>query len=784
MVAQPKPPIPATVKALERVLKDRPVLWVGAGLSIGAGYPSTADLARLLCEQADDELDPNQDFAALVDAFVESVGRAELHELISREYDGTVRTPTPLHLELARLAGLGKFSVIFTSNQDSLIEDALKQNSVPCVVQTLEQNPHIAPDMLRVVKLYGSHTDWAEAIESGLSRESFDERYSFLIDQLDIWLQQRPVVFVGCSLRDPRVIDWLVDLPPERAELLKRWRPMMTGAGWQRAVNAHPTILSLGNIRPLIIDEHERHLLALWRAVDPAPQSNPRSPRLWGWLVGKVKRHRALSLSIAALVVAVQAALFVLYWPSLTIAPFSVQPGIVIAERWTDDSRARAHLCSLLRAKNAQGVQCVDLRYVGDQRGELRRAAARAEAALAAVVHDHSWLTIAPVPGRSGGGLLAGLPALYIGEASTREQVADILLALAYAASSTPMPDGMRVEIPGPERFGWQITALAAFSRQLTDAREWPPADDEALRVTVTQCRRPNRPIDPHCALAMLVLAERMHPDSQLRHSWLRDLARRGVGRARQYATFLLIKDDCTRAPENGADVLVWMANRFPECAQYSLMHTATCFLEQTDIANGAIRQRLRDLARPGEHARRVCTSVQLASFLQDRAYRSYFVRGKWREAARDYHEAADLQPSKAVYLSSWAESLLRLDPLSRADAERIASDLLAQNYAGSDKTRALVLVWLATGRDEHRRALCAAYDELAEGEVAMREVDPGLMCGPETSGVHAARGAHLCAIYRALAARKSAATSLALKDALCGPTTEQAPVGVSVDGG
>ena len=116
MAAKLKPPIPASRAALQRVLDARPVLWIGAGLSISAGYPSIAQLARLLCENADDELDPSQEFTALADAFVASSGKGALMNLISREYDGEVRAPTPLHLLLARMAKEGRFAALVTSH--------------------------------------------------------------------------------------------------------------------------------------------------------------------------------------------------------------------------------------------------------------------------------------------------------------------------------------------------------------------------------------------------------------------------------------------------------------------------------------------------------------------------------------------------------------------------------------------------------------------------------------------------------------------------------------------
>ena len=289
MVPNLKLPIRANSDALVLILKAHPILWIGAGLSIAAGYPSTRALARILCENATDPVDPDQEFTAFVDAFVASDGKGALQSLVSQEYDGRIREPTPLHQVLARLAGRGVFSAIVTTNHDALIEDALKREGVAHVVQTLEQNATVGADVLRVFKVHGSNTDWSNAILSGASRRTFNLHYSFVTDQLDIMLQQWPIVFVGCSLRDPRILDWLAKLPPERAELLRRWRPMMTRTAWDRAVaasQAHTVAadeeplprsqpLALGNIRPFIIDDYG-HLIGLWQeaAVRLTPGQN------------------------------------------------------------------------------------------------------------------------------------------------------------------------------------------------------------------------------------------------------------------------------------------------------------------------------------------------------------------------------------------------------------------------------------------------------------------------------------------------------------------------------
>jgi hypothetical protein len=60
--SSPKP-IEATPDSLARILAERPVLWVGAGASIAAGYPSTGRLVDAMIQAADDPIDPDLSFS-------------------------------------------------------------------------------------------------------------------------------------------------------------------------------------------------------------------------------------------------------------------------------------------------------------------------------------------------------------------------------------------------------------------------------------------------------------------------------------------------------------------------------------------------------------------------------------------------------------------------------------------------------------------------------------------------------------------------------------------------
>jgi hypothetical protein len=270
-----KKPLVATAAILQKELDTRPLLWVGAGASVAAGYPGTNALLDALEERSDDPIDRNAPFPQVVDAFVDSRGAGDLKRILEKLFRPRFpedHQPTLVHRVIARLTAKGCFHTIITTNYDDLLERALSDAGVPHVLQALEDNSFVAGDgIVRLLKLHGSLADWKRVVLSGRSYQEFARRYSFLSAQLDILLHQWPVLFIGCSLQDPRLLDWLA-AQTEEAEDLNPWRSLMTEKDWKDATEAtweggHASgALARGNIRPLLLRDHA-HLPELWGEV-------------------------------------------------------------------------------------------------------------------------------------------------------------------------------------------------------------------------------------------------------------------------------------------------------------------------------------------------------------------------------------------------------------------------------------------------------------------------------------------------------------------------------------
>lgn len=256
---------PITVDEVVRVLDPsgmhKPLLWVGAGLSIAAGHPSTQRILETLQEDAGGKVETTGEFTEVVDRFVAREGRHAFETVLARLF-ATPRHPTQIHQAIARLARRGCFAAVVTTNYDRLVESAFETAGVQHISQVLDRNENLVLDgPIRLIKLHGSLDDWRTVVLSGASYADFNRRYERLFAQVDVLLRTRRLILAGCSLQDPRLVDWLATAGPDTP----RWHPVVLKAEWERARSAFPA-LSRPTVQPWILPSHEE-MPELWRKV-------------------------------------------------------------------------------------------------------------------------------------------------------------------------------------------------------------------------------------------------------------------------------------------------------------------------------------------------------------------------------------------------------------------------------------------------------------------------------------------------------------------------------------
>jgi CHAT domain-containing protein len=182
------------------------VLFIGAGLSIGAGLPGWHSLIQPLAQSVGYQL-PAESHLVTADSFLAAAqyyenqrGRHALIQRLRDTLDTTGVQPTPVHRLLAALP----VKVIFTTNYDDLIERALRDagRRYQAVVGEAELALW-SEDRVQVVKLCGDQGRPESII---LTKRDFSTYFATrprLAERLRTTLEVKTALFLGYSLQDP-----------------------------------------------------------------------------------------------------------------------------------------------------------------------------------------------------------------------------------------------------------------------------------------------------------------------------------------------------------------------------------------------------------------------------------------------------------------------------------------------------------------------------------------------------------------------------------------------------
>jgi len=251
--------LPQPIDALAGFLEQNrdgglhPILWIGAGASAAAGYPTLAGIEVFLRQKLPGSREAG---FALVADFVAELGESELAAVL-----GGVAEPrpfAPIHTAVARLAGAGVCPVLFTTNYDRTIENAFAEVGVAFGAQCLEDDFVLqGGNQVQIIRLHCDPGDWRSAVRAVVSLRAFEASYPRLVHHLDRNLRTRPVIFVGCSMRDPRLLDWLASLPVSDRRDLHASRAILTREEWLRLAPPNRDLLASANVKPILLPDHE-----------------------------------------------------------------------------------------------------------------------------------------------------------------------------------------------------------------------------------------------------------------------------------------------------------------------------------------------------------------------------------------------------------------------------------------------------------------------------------------------------------------------------------------------
>lgn len=187
---------------LEEIKRNNLIVFAGAGLSKGAGYPDWKELASDIVEELGLDVKKETDMIALVQYAYNSKrkNRNYINEIIKNKYLDDSKFSNDMDI-LARLP----IRYYWTTNYDLLIERTLKKLNKVVDVKIYQDD--LSNNIYnRDVVLYKIHGDANKPNDAVLTRDDYEEftgNRGFFIDKLIGELVSSTFLFIGYSFNDP-----------------------------------------------------------------------------------------------------------------------------------------------------------------------------------------------------------------------------------------------------------------------------------------------------------------------------------------------------------------------------------------------------------------------------------------------------------------------------------------------------------------------------------------------------------------------------------------------------
>lgn len=190
------------IREIEKAIKsDELGAFIGAGLSIPAGFCSWKELLKEPAKEIGLDVEKENDLVNLAQYYVNSKKRTSIDDLIKGEFSKLVK-PTDNHKLLSQLP----ISTFWTTNYDKLIEKALEDNMKKPYVKTKdEQLRGTNHDFDAIV--YKLHGDVESPEDAVLTRSDYEEfgynKRKLFREVLEGDLLTKTFLFLGFSFGDP-----------------------------------------------------------------------------------------------------------------------------------------------------------------------------------------------------------------------------------------------------------------------------------------------------------------------------------------------------------------------------------------------------------------------------------------------------------------------------------------------------------------------------------------------------------------------------------------------------
>lgn len=210
----------------EALQNDAGAIFVGAGVSMGAGYPSWSKLLKEIGEELEVVSEDIHDLAALAQwSIQESGGATRVRNVIKDNI--SVQHPIPESLEI-----LSRLPVkhLWTTNYDRLVERAFDAIDRPLdvIMGAKDLSLRAKPGAARLYKMHGSVERLDDIVISTDDYELYRTKRGPYLPLLEAHLTSMSMLFIGLSFTDPNIRHVLslirasfTEAPPEHFAIVK-----------------------------------------------------------------------------------------------------------------------------------------------------------------------------------------------------------------------------------------------------------------------------------------------------------------------------------------------------------------------------------------------------------------------------------------------------------------------------------------------------------------------------------------------------------------------------------
>lgn len=191
------------IKIIEDALeKDELAIFIGAGLSIDAGYPTWEELLEMPAKKLGLDISKEKyDLISLAQFYFNENNRDAINELLKSSFPTNAK-PTKNHKILSQLP----ISTYWTTNYDTLIEKAIKESNKKVSVRKNDKDLQISSKNYDAV-VYKMHGDIRNISEAVITRDDYEEygvnSRKLFRNVLESSLLTKTFLFLGFSFNDP-----------------------------------------------------------------------------------------------------------------------------------------------------------------------------------------------------------------------------------------------------------------------------------------------------------------------------------------------------------------------------------------------------------------------------------------------------------------------------------------------------------------------------------------------------------------------------------------------------